>query len=382
MVPLQRVRFGDQTLHVFCRRDGEITEVADDEEDKEDAAEGTAEDDPKEQDEEKRRDNVREADPGEITVERIEFDGDLNQGEGNENQNGAAGAVSEFVTKGSVIQHHERSDGDDGVEQAFPLCERHGGILRGQNMQAPDGAGALHGTLQNKGRRGNGAVPGAGAPCNAPHGRKVGQGAHLSLYKDIFRVGVLHLTQAPAADGDGVSVLHREHAVRESPDFVKIYDDTSGAGGEAGPAAEEVLDLVLRHIGPADFRGAGAVEVHIMIVVISVDDVAVRDPHAVRERKEAAGRLEVGRERKFLEHLMELGIVMRLEEVMGCFRAVALRGVIIAGGDENDFDVAVELSDRDAGLGARDPSHADVEEEEIEHARPVDGEQGFAAVKF
>ena len=73
---------------------------------------------------------------------------------------------------------------------------------------------------------------------------------------------------------------------------------------------------------------------------------------------------------------------MRLEEVMGCFRAVALRGVIIAGGDEDDFDVAVELSDRDAGLGARDPSHADVEEEEIEHARPVDGEQGFAAVKF
>ena len=136
MVALQRVRFGNQTLHVFCRRDGEIAEVADDKENKEDADEGTAEDDPKEQDEEKRRDNVREADPGEITVERIEFDGDLNQGEGNENQNGAAGAVSEFVTKGSVIQHHERSDGDDGVEQAFPLCERHGGILRRLNMIA------------------------------------------------------------------------------------------------------------------------------------------------------------------------------------------------------------------------------------------------------
>ena len=63
---------------------------------------------------------------------------------------------------------------------------------------------------------------------------------------------------------------------RTSPDFVKIYDDTSGAGGEAGPAAEEVLDLVLRHIGPADFRGAGAVEIYIMIVIIGVDDVAVR----------------------------------------------------------------------------------------------------------
>lgn len=161
-------------------------------------------------------------------------------------------------------------------------------------------------------------------------------------------------------------------------DLVKIDDQPLGGAEEIRIGAQQRFDL-----GKSRPHGAGiavpAVQRDAMRRAVREHDVPQDDAAAVRQAH-GAQTLQSA-EIHPVEHDPDPVLFVRLAQIIAGVDRIAFAGVFVAGGAEHDAHVAVRFARFFGHVHAGQRAHEDVEDDQIERARPPRGKERFAVGK-